>query len=345
MTTRSVGSLLALLATLALAGCGFITAAVAPCTDDTNCPSGFVCGTEGRCVASDNRGEGDTGARDSGSNDAGQTGDAGNPSDGGDQSDAGSDAGPACVPADALTQEANCSCTVKADCAAGNTAKWACTPAHRCLRTCTATGDCEASETCEDLICLPIACANDGECPGGGTMRCIAGSCQAPVAASDVASCVVLPSSAVINASGTAKFSVVAYDAAGRALPYNAQVTWGQTGLASVSGDGSVLARFTSNATGGASGTVTAIIGGAVCTASAVAEYAPPVTQLRVVVISERSSAAGDAHVPIVGAHVVVDTAAPVTTDSAGVAAFTGLQPNNRTISVFATSAWTRMTS
>jgi hypothetical protein len=132
---------------------------------DTSTDVGHIDVTNGDRDASVDSGVGDVGT-DAGPVDAGS--DAG-PADSG--TDAGMDAG-------VCPGSADCPCRAKTDCmGTDTTAKWACTPSHLCVRICTANEDCPPSApSCEDLICRPMACADDSECASG--MQCVGGRCQ-----------------------------------------------------------------------------------------------------------------------------------------------------------------------
>jgi hypothetical protein len=199
------------------------------------------------------------------------------------------------------------------------------------VRICTSIADCDSGDVCEDLVCRPSACGEDGDCLGG--QQCLGGHCQAPLAASAVASCVVLPPAGVITQGGTKTFTVTAYDSAGRALPYKGTVTWSASASFGVSTtDTGSRATFTSSGTAPGSVSVSATIGSAACSPATLLQYAPSNASLRVVVIDQTSGA------PIQGAVVVLqDGGNPVTTPATGVATFSTAS-GAHTISVFETN-------
>jgi hypothetical protein len=251
----------------------------------------------------------------------------------------GSDGG-SCASGTVAQVEATCHCTGVPDCKSGNSSvNWACTPAHSCIQICTSSSDCQSPSVCEDLICRPPACGDDSECNSG--QQCIGGSCTAALAASNVASCSVLPPNAVINATGTKAFWVVAYDSTGAAIPYGTlssqAITWAATGISASTSATTPSVTFTGNSTAAAgaattSGSVTATIGSTSCAASTVKQYAPVASgSVRVVAV-----VLGD-DTPISGASVTLDNGTAQTTAADGSATFTSVASGPHDISVFQT--------
>jgi hypothetical protein len=187
---------------------------------------------------------------------------------------------------------------------------------------------------CDNSRCVEAQCSADAECAASGKV-CRNGRCAPAPEASAVASCRVTPDFVVGREGTTARFSVLAVDAAGRPVVVPSGAVW--TALdGSVRGGGSgVESSFVlSAATVGARESVEARVGGATCTAR-VSVLGASVTpgQLRAVVTDELTGR------PIPGAEVVAAdaqgaVAASARTDAGGVATLAALtEPGS--VSVF----------
>lgn len=193
-------------------------------------------------------------------------------------------------------------CQQISDCAACNDLTWACTPTHQCIQICASAADCGPGQVCEDATCRAPICVDDSACSSG--QQCIGGACGPSVTASSVTSCVVLPASAVMNASARKTFHVVALDSTGNVTPYKGTVSWGVTGFGGMTDGASTIAETVTAGSTAGTGAVTASIGGSVtCTPASVIQYAAATTgDLRVVAV-----ALGDA-TPVAGATVVLNS-------------------------------------
>lgn len=159
---------------------------------------------------------------------------------------------------------ANCTCNTAKDCSlAVNGAEgtkmsdWICTVSKTCERICGKAADCgPASEgwICEDALCRKPACGSDAECGTG--QQCIAGACKAPIPATEVASCTVVPSGALIRKGATAQFSVITKNAAGETIPFKGNVNWASSVADAVSFGGTTQTVL---ATGGSAAGATEI--------------------------------------------------------------------------------------
>lgn len=188
---------------------------------------------------------------------------------------------------------------------------------NKCMTACSTDADC-ASRTeipfYEDLLCKNGACdfnhcTNDGQCPGGQV--CFNGDCVTKPSCEDIASCAVLPASAVTQQGTVTTFSATAYLTSGALAP-GMTFEWASDddAIASVAGG-----EVTGGATTGTA-TITATVSGCSTSCDAtVANYgAVTAGETRVVVVDELGG------FPIEGATVVVGAEAAVTTDSQGVA-------------------------
>ncbi|PTL76848.1 carboxypeptidase regulatory-like domain-containing protein [Vitiosangium sp. GDMCC 1.1324] len=210
------------------------------------------------------------------------------------------------------------------------------TVTSRCLAACRTQEDCTAQKRgayriaecdanplgcrCDSSRCVQALCSADAECGGSGTV-CRNGRCQPAPAASTVAACRVTPDYVVGREGTSARFSVLAMDAAGGPVVVPSGATW--TALeGSVQGGGAgVESSFVlSAATVEARESVQARVGSATCTARVrVLGAALESGQLRAVVTDEQTGR------PIPGAVVVTaDAQGAVTgssaTDASGVA-------------------------
>lgn len=182
-------------------------------------------------------------------------------------------------------------CTRSSDCSGGTSV---CIN-QACVPTCHAQADCGGGLVCEQGICLAPACGNDQQCQSGQV--CLGGACSSRPAASQVASCEVTPSPAVVHAGGTVQLTAVLLDAEGKALRFT-DIAW------SASGSSATVDAVTGVVTGAGAGdtTVTATVNGKSCT-SVVHGYAAASSGLRVTVINL------DSKEPVQGAKVVLDAA------------------------------------
>ncbi len=252
-----------------------------------------------------------------------------------------SDGGPqggACAPGSVAQIEQTCVCQVFSDCEAGNSATWACSNGHKCIQTCTSSSDCTVAPAtvCENAICLPPACGDDSECSTG--QQCVGASCVPAFTASNVASCLVLPTAAVLNAGGSKTFNVVSKDSNGNEIAYKGAVTWGVsssiTGATATAVTGNMAAATVSGSTvtATATGTVTATIGSTTCTPSNVTAFpAPAAGTLRVTVGDQISGT------PITNATVEDGSGHALTSNSDGTYSETNAHAGGKnTVSVFA---------
>lgn len=219
-----------------------------------------------------------------------------------------------------------CACTRNSDCGSG----FACI-ASKCERLCNTDGDCSEGLVCEDAICRRPGCGSDAECGEG--LQCLAGECRTPVPASEVASCSIQPSRALLAPGKSRTFSIQAHDASGRGLPWKGAARWasGDPARATVRGT-----THTGTAVPGIEGEVevrASITGGPDCTPAVARAYGPvPVGRIRVVVADLQGLE------PVPNAKVVVSQGTQTLdakTDESGVALldFPGDAP--RTISAY----------
>ncbi|MCY1079005.1 dickkopf-related protein [Archangium lansingense] len=209
------------------------------------------------------------------------------------------------------------------------------TVTSRCQAACRTQEDCTAEKRgeyriaecegnplgcrCDNSRCRVAQCSADAECAVSGQV-CRNGRCGAAPEASAVTACRVTPEYVVGREGTSARFSVLAMDAAGRAVVVPSGAAW--TALdESVDGGGTgVESTFVlTEATVGARELVQAKVGGATCTARVSVLGAAVVSgQLRAVVRDELTGR------PIDGAAVVVAdgkgaVTATATTDASGV--------------------------
>ena len=304
------------------------TDGVFACHSNSDCSPGFICASDAFCrvhdVGSPDAGRADAAAPDAGAADAGglDVGDAG----GGDADGGDADAG--LVVCSDPDPEANCTCAVRAACAVDAT-RWACTPQHKCIRICASSSDCASDGgvqlLCDDGFCRPPVCAGDSECAGG--QQCIGGACLAAITAAQVSTCTVLPADAATFQGAMTSFSIVARDSTGAVVPYGGTVTW--SAALGTTTSTATTASITGGTTAG-QGQVQATIGGTACAPAVVTNYAANLAgSLRIVATDEGVG------MPVAGAKVVIGTNT-VTTDTAGIATFTGVPAGAHTISVFA---------
>lgn len=217
------------------------------------------------------------------------------------------------------------------------------TVTSRCLAACRTQEDCTAAKRgehriaecdgnalgcrCDSSRCVVAQCSADAECAASGQV-CRNGRCGAAPEASTVTACRVTPDFVVGREGTLARFSVLAMDAAGRAVVVPSGAAWtALDGSVEVEGAGTgVESVFVlSAATEGARESVRARVGGATCTARvSVLEAAVAPGKLRAVVKDELTGR------PIAGAAVVVADArgavtATATTDASGGVALAAL--------------------
>ncbi|WP_375773246.1 carboxypeptidase regulatory-like domain-containing protein [Archangium gephyra] len=211
------------------------------------------------------------------------------------------------------------------------------TVTSRCLAACRTQEDCTAAKRgeyriaecdgnalgcrCDNSRCVVAQCSADAECAGAGQV-CRNGRCGAAPEASTVTACRVTPDFVVGREGTVARFSVLAMDAAGRAVVVPSGAAWtALDGSVAVEGAGTAVesAFVLSAVTEGARESVQARVGGATCTARVSVLGAAVVPgQLRAVVKDELTGR------PISGAVVVVAdgqgaVTASATTDASGV--------------------------
>lgn len=238
-----------------------------------------------------------------------------------------------------------CACTSDTDCPTGYTCDTEQT--KTCIFQCQSAADCTANYAPDDVkttcsssalgctcdfdpstglsVCSTKGCGTDSDCPGSKV--CQSGQCvDNPV--TTVSSCQVFPEYQVLNAGQAFTFKVQAYNGSQPVHVTDADVTWSVAGGAPLTNSG---ATFTVNSSASATEVagVQASIHGQTCTAT-VKIYGAP-AGYRVTVIDALAGVA------LSGATVVVDGAAPVQTDSNGVAAgFSGISTGSaHTVSVF----------
>ena len=205
-------------------------------------------------------------------------------------------------------------CTTDAFCDALH---WVCA-SSQCIFVCRADTECagtSAMAVCDDGACRPPACASDADCSGTSS-ACVAGNCQAPVKATDVMSCQVLPNTLLTHAAATHQMTVVAQNANGDGVPYKGAISW----TSSTPGNATVDAATGLVTGGAAAGQATigaSIAGGVSCNQAVLTNFiAPAVGKLRVVVADAATqSPIGTAS--LVLHHGSADDAAPDTSASA----------------------------
>jgi Big-like domain-containing protein len=189
---------------------------------------------------------------------------------------------------------------------------------NTCVTECAADAECHALDmafsddlSCKNGVCDFDHCRKDADCAGGKV--CFDGDCVTIPDCSDIASCRVVPGSAVTQENSTVQLAASAYFQSGALAP-GVTFTWASdaTDSAAVGATGLV--------TGGAvtgDAVITATVGGGcttTCTA-AVSNYgAVEAEHTRVIVVSELEGT------PVEGAVVTIGAEAPVTTGANGVA-------------------------
>ena len=215
-------------------------------------------------------------------------------------------------------------CTTLADCT-GNGGKQVCLNST-CVNTCSSNAQCQTAATpnfvCEEAVCLSPACGNDAQCGAG--QSCLNGACKTSAATTQVAACEVTPNPGDVRVSSTLQLKAVPQDADGKPLHLGSGITWSATGGATVDANGLV--------TGAAAGTatITATAGTKSCTATVNVYAAPAAGALRVTVINMHTKE------PVVGAKVLIDAGAALTTDASGVATLAGAAAGAHDVHVFA---------
>jgi hypothetical protein len=216
------------------------------------------------------------------------------------------------------------------------------TVTSRCLAACRTQEDCTAAKRgayrlakcdgsplgcrCDNNRCEVALCSADAECAAAGKV-CRDGQCVQAPEASAATACRVTPDFVIGREGTSARFSVLAMDAAGRPVVVPAGATWTAMG-GSVRGSGSgVNASFVLSAPSQEPReAVVARVGNATCTARVVVlEAMVPPGQLRAVVTDEQTGR------PIADAVVVTADAqgavkATARTDASGVALLAALE-------------------
>lgn len=212
------------------------------------------------------------------------------------------------------------------------------TVTSRCLAACRTQEDCTAAKRgehriaecdgnplgcrCDNSRCRLAQCSADAECAASGQV-CRNGRCGTAPEASTVTACQVTPDFVVGREGTVARFSVLAMDAAGKAVVVPSGAAWAalDESVAVEGASSGVASSFVlSAATEGARESVRARVGGATCTARVAVLGAVVVPgQLRAVVRDELTGR------PLEGAVVVAADAqgaetARATTDASGVA-------------------------
>lgn len=215
------------------------------------------------------------------------------------------------------------------------------TATSRCLAACRTQEDCTATKRgvyriescdsnplgcrCDASRCVVALCSADAECATAGQV-CRNGQCAAAPAESAATTCRVTPDFLVGRAGTTARFSVLAQDAAGQPVVVPSGATWTAVDGAVKGGGSGVESSFELGAaTVGAVEAVRARVGNATCSARVVvlgAGVEPG--QMRTVVTDELTGR------PILGAVVVAadvtgTVTASVETDASGVATLAAL--------------------
>ncbi|QRK05843.1 carboxypeptidase regulatory-like domain-containing protein [Archangium violaceum] len=205
----------------------------------------------------------------------------------------------------------------------------------RCMPACRTQEDCMAARRgeyrisqcdtnplgcrCDDNRCVEALCSADAECEGSGRV-CRNGRCERAPEASAVKACQVVPDYVVGRQGTSARFSVLAVDAGGRAVVVPSGVTWMALDESVQGGGVGASSSFElSAATEEARESVRARVGGATCSARVRVLGAVTPGTLRAVVTDEQTGR------PLPGAVVVAADArgavsASVRTDASGVA-------------------------
>ncbi|MFE8599483.1 carboxypeptidase regulatory-like domain-containing protein [Archangium violaceum] len=212
---------------------------------------------------------------------------------------------------DTVTSTCKAACKTQEDCTAAKRGQYR-------------LAECDGSALgcrCDSNRCVVAQCSADAECAAAGQV-CRNGGCGPAPEASAVTACRVTPDFVVARAGTLARFSVLAMDAAGRAVVVPSGAAWtalDESVAVEGGGTGVESAFVLSAATEGARESVRAQVGGATCTARvSVLGAAVAPGRLRAVVKDELTGR------PIAGAEVVVADAAgavtaTATTDASGV--------------------------
>jgi hypothetical protein len=209
---------------------------------------------------------------------------------------------------------------VKSDCTPLDPSKakyFVCTPRHQCVKICFQRSDCAAEELCEDAQCRKPACANDLEC-GNSDLQCLSGACVPKVRASEVASCEVVPSKALLHVNATKSFRIVARNGAGgpiHLVSVGRETTWrGGPHDVSLDPENHLNVAVTGGPASGATPLEASINNVACAPASVTSFEGVPEGKRRVVVASSRDAALlNDAHVQVADA---VQTSGPYLFDA-----------------------------
>ncbi len=197
-----------------------------------------------------------------------------------------------------------------------------------CVTACTDAAGCAAAHAdvpfagdlqCTSGVCDFQHCTNDGQCRPGTV--CYNGDCVSPSECADIASCSLVPGSAVTQQGTVVSFSATAFLQSGALAP-GVTFTWG-------SSDDAIAAVAAGEVTGGANtgtATITATVASCAVTCdAAVMNYgAVAAADTRVVVIDELAGT------PVEGATVILhtDPVATLATDAQGVVTFAGVAPS-----------------
>ncbi|WNG46790.1 carboxypeptidase regulatory-like domain-containing protein [Archangium minus] len=209
------------------------------------------------------------------------------------------------------------------------------TVTSRCLAACRTQEDCTSARRgqyrlsqcdtnplgcrCDNNRCVEALCSADAECEGSGKV-CRNGRCAQAPEASAVRACRVAPDYVVGRKGTSVRFSVLAVDAAGRAVMVPSGATWTAVDASVQGGGEGVSSSFVlSAATEEAQASVQARVGSATCTARVRVLGAVTPGRLRAVVTDEQTGR------PLPGAVVVAADAlgavtASARTDASGVA-------------------------
>jgi len=168
--------------------------------------------------------------------------------------------------------------------------------AKQCVPTCHSQADCASQGSglvCEGGQCLAPACNSNAECTGA-SQSCIGGACKSSVAASEVSSCEITPSTASAHVGAALPFKAVALDANGEALVFN-DFTYSSTA-------GTIDATGSLTPSAG-DATVTATVTGTTKTCTSSVHTYAAAANFRVTVINMSTKE------PVAGAKVVIDSA------------------------------------
>jgi hypothetical protein len=306
MSKLNISSRVAIVASVALAGCGVLSLSpadargCAPETDREFCTRlGFSCGvaeefdncgnartvpfcgrcaddqtcTSGRCSCVPGAVGCSTDAGDDTPDGGSELSDGGSDSSdgGGDSTDGGgesADGGTECGPCCQDPFAEDCRCTNSADCAGADTSRfdWRCTTAQRCARICQTNGDCQGQP---GTVCIDTRCLPP---PCMGDIDCIApdvcrgGACLSPATEADVASCDIFPDHAWQFGAQRGRTHALVRDAQGRVIRYDGAVRWTASNASATTSSTSTVADWTANSTGDLA--LGASIGSVLCTGS-----------------------------------------------------------------------------